>query len=254
MAVEVGKTWRYPMERQHIVSNPTIFSRDIDIQRRMFIEAAISTGAVVDFYRCNSDNSDFYNDSNCTWEEPVKLPVIFDDAPKVKTLKALGWFTEDDERPMLLFLPMYKDWVTKTLLDVRENSLVRIHYFGQDKPAEFRITEKKMDSIYGVHWACKISPERLDEFSLVEENGRHFIKRKQRDFECSHDTKEDDDNRRYVHDGVNDNIIDASYTDYDYFDLITNGKSENTVDKFDYIEDKDHIDGRNDNEEDFYGD
>ena len=254
MAVEVGKIWRYPMERQHVVSNPTIFSRDIDIQRRMFIEAAISTGVIVDFFRCISDVSDFYNDSNCKWEEPVKLPVIFDDHPKVKTLKALGWFTEDDERPMLLYLPMYKDWITKELLDVRENSLVRIHYFGQNIPAEFRITEKKMDSVYGVHWACKLSPERLDEFSIIQEDGRHFLKRKLRDFDCSHDIDEDSDNRKYVHDGVNDGIIDAVPSDYDYWDLVTNGKSENTVDKYDYKEDKDIIDGRDDNEEDFYGD
>lgn len=254
MADEVGKLWRYPVERQHVVSNPTIFSRDIDIQRRMFLEAAISTGVIVDFYRCISDISDFYNDPNCRWEEPVKLPVIFDDHPKVKTLKALGWFTEDEDRPMLLYLPMYKDWTTKDLLDVRENSLIRIHYFGQNIPAEFRITEKKMDSVYGVHWACKISPERLNEFYLIEENGRHFIKRKLREYDCAHDAVEDDDNRRYVHDSVNNGIIDAVPTDYDYWDLVTTGKSENTVDKYDYVDDIDYIDGRDDNEEDFYGD
>ena len=253
MREELGKTWRYPMERQHVVSNPTIFSRDIDIQRRMFIEAAISMGVIVDFYRCCSDKSDFYNDANCKWEEPVKLPVIFDEHPRVKILKALGWYTEDDERPTLLYLPMYKDWILKEILDVRENSLVRIHYFGQNIPSEFRITEKKMDSVYGVHWVCKLAPERMDEFSIIEEKGRHFLKRVKRDMDCSHDMDENADNRKFVHDGVNDNITEANSSDYDYYDLITNGKSENTVDKFDYYEDKDYIDGRDDNE-DFYGD
>lgn len=192
----------------------------------MFIEAATSTGIIVDFYRCVTDRNDFNNDPNCIWEDAIHLPVILDDAPKVKVLKDLGWFSEDDERPTLVYLPMYKDWTTKELLDVSENSLLRIHYFAQPVPAEFRIMDKKMDSIYGVHWVCKLAPERLDHFYVVNEKGRHFLKLKKRYFDEANNTTMTEEDRRVEHGEFMDTQMLDNTSD-DYFDLIMNGDSEN---------------------------
>ena len=226
MAEENGKVWRYPIERQHDVSNPIIFSSDIDLQRRMFYEAAVSTGVMVDFYRCMSDVRDFNNDPNCMWEDCISLPVIFDDAPKVKVLKELGWFSEDDERPMLVYLPMYKNWSTKELLDVRENSLMRVHFFDQPIPAEFRVMDKKMDSIYGVHWVCKLAPERLDQFYLVNDSGRHFLKKQKRYFDEADNTVMTEEDRRVEHSEFMDTHILDDTRD-DYYDMIMGSDSEN---------------------------
>lgn len=177
MAEEYGKEWRYSLERQHSVHNPVIINEDIELQRRMFWESALHTGITVDFYNCKFEQQDFNQDLNLMWEDAIRLPVIFDDAPKVKVLKNLGWYTEDDERPELVYLPMYKDWMTKELLDVKENSIIRLYYFGGINTADFRVTDKKMDSVYGVYWVCKLAPERMNDFTMIELNGEHFLKR-----------------------------------------------------------------------------
>lgn len=230
MTQEYGKIWRYPVERQHVVNNPVIFNHDIDIQRRMFWEAAESTGIIVEFYNCMYDNSDFNNDPNCLWEDKIILPVIFDDHPKVKVIKELGWFTEDDERPMLVYIPMYRDWTTKELLHLREQSLIRVFYYGNEIPSEFRITDKKMDSLYGVHWVCKLAPERFNRFCFIQENGRHFLKLKERhDESTGEEGGYKDGYQNYDHDSYINNIAREHPFD-DYFDDIMNGDSENTVD------------------------
>lgn len=177
MAEEYGKEWRYSLERQHSVHNPVIINEDIELQRRMFWESALHTGITVDFYNCKFEQQDFNQDLNLMWDDAIRLPVIFDDAPKVKVLKNLGWYTDDDERPELVYLPMYKDWMTKELLDVKENSIIRLYYFGGISTADFRVTDKKMDSVYGVYWVCKLAPERMNDFTMIELNGEHFLKR-----------------------------------------------------------------------------
>ena len=177
MAEEYGKEWRYSLERQHSVHNPVIINEDIELQRRMFWESALHIGITVDFYNCKFEQQDFNQDLNLMWDDAIRLPVIFDDAPKVKVLKNLGWYIEDDERPELVYLPMYKDWMTKELLDVKENSIIRLYYFGGISTADFRVTDKKMDSVYGVYWVCKLAPERMNDFTMIELNGEHFLKR-----------------------------------------------------------------------------
>ena len=229
MKEEYGKVWRYPVERQHVVNNPVIFNRDIDLQRRMFWEAAQSTGILVEFYNCMYDDSDFNNDPNTLWEDKIILPVIFDDHPKVKVMKEYGWYTEDDERPMLVYIPMYRDWTTKELLNLRENSLIRIFYYGNETPSEFRITDKRMDSLYGVHWICKLAPERFNRFCFVQEGGRHFLKLKTRDEVLQEGAGEFISNQIYDNDSYVANIARNDSSD-DYFDMIMNDDSENTVD------------------------
>ena len=235
---EFGKVWRYPLERQHLVNNPIIHGgTDHDIQRRMFQEAAISTGIIAEYYACTFDTSDFYNDPNLEWALGATLPCIFDQQPTVKILKQFGWFTEDEERPTLLYLPMYKDWTVKELLDPRENSIVRIHYFGQNIPAAFRIVEKRLDSVYGIYWVCKLAPERVNDFYLIQDHGNHFLKRKQRISDVNDASSHvpvtgdnDEEDRTYEHDDYSSNILTANNTVDDYWDQIMSGNTENSTD------------------------
>ena len=225
MAEEYGKEWRYSLERQHSVHNPVIINEAIELQRRMFWESALHTGITVDFYNCKFEQQDFNQDLNLMWDDAIRLPVIFDDAPKVKVLKNLGWYTEDDERPELVYLPMYKDWMTKELLDVKENSIIRLYYFGGISTADFRVTDKKMDSVYGVYWACKLAPERMNDFTMIELNGEHFLKRsevrsrhteymdKQVSDGYSPDYDESSDFRNYEHSSYVNQIVDNDEDD-----------------------------------------
>ena len=52
-----------------------------------------------------------------------------------------------------------------------------LYYFGGINTADFRVTDKKMDSVYGVYWVCKLAPERMNDFTMIELNGEHFLKR-----------------------------------------------------------------------------
>lgn len=240
-----GLAWRYPLQRQHEVNNPIIVNEDIDLQRRMFWEAAISTGIVVDFYRCKVDVSDFYQDPHLEYDEPIRVPIIFDDHPKVKILKMYGWFTEDEDHPTMAYLPMYSDWNTKELLDVRENSLMRISYYGQPRQADFRIMDKKMDSLYGVYWVCKLAPEMSNEFTLVNNHGEHFLQKepegRPRGSKYVQEHGSDVDNRKYEDDSFVDNytVLDSNE---DYFSkLVSKVNTENNVITNDPKENKDIV-------------
>ena len=173
-----SRDWRYPIEPQHIVEGPRSFNSDISLVRRMTWEAMSQVGITITFYRCSYDVSDFYQDPACSWDSGIPLNAIFEDNPKVKLLKDLGWYNEDEEiRAPIIYLPMYSNWVTKEILDVKANSLVEIHYFGQATPAKFRITERKMDSVYGCYYVCKLAPERMDNFELVLKEGLYYLKK-----------------------------------------------------------------------------
>lgn len=264
MADEYGKDWRYQLERQHSVNNPIIVNEDIELQRRMFWESALHTGITVDFYNCVYEKQDFNQDLNLMWDDAIRLPVIFDDAPKVKVLKNLGWYTEDDERPELVYLPMYKDWMTKELLDVKENSIIRLYYFGGITTADFRVTDKKLDSVYGVYWVCKLAPERMNDFIMIELNGEHFLKRsevrprhteymsKQLEDGYSSDYENTSDYRTYEHDSYINQIVDnddsngsadsLNYSDTEINNVGYEESEDNMSTTFESVDGKKYID------------
>ena len=108
MATNIDTNWRYNLEPQHLTNNPKIFGTDIELLRRMAFESMFSTGISVDFYQCTSDKSDFYNDPDCTWDNAVKIGANFEDNPRIKLLKDLGWYNEDEEiRPQILYLLIF---------------------------------------------------------------------------------------------------------------------------------------------------
>jgi hypothetical protein len=90
-------------------------------------------------------------------------------------LKDLGWYNEDDEiRPLLIYLPIYKNQ-EKDILNVRENCILEIIYFGVNKTGKFRITAKRLDSLYGNYWVCKCVPERIESFIDNYSDGFHYL-------------------------------------------------------------------------------
>lgn len=220
MAIEQDKEWRYPLESQHLSGNPIIFGKDVDLVRRMAFEGFFSVGITVEYYRCWYDKKDFYQDPDCKWDDKILMHAVFDDNPRVKVLKDLGWYNEDDEiKSPIIYLPLYKDWYTKEVFDIKDNSLIKVNYFGQASPSEFRITEKKMDSVYGVYWICKLAPERLEDFFITTNDGTHYLKRKTKDDRftetCEHDVNNTgEDERVYQHGDYEKNVTD------DYSSLI----------------------------------
>lgn len=190
------KDWNYKIERQHIVPHPNIYSLDHDLNRRMANEACAHSGYKVQYFEA-IEESDFYQDKVVTWKDAVVMDCIFDENPKVKILKELGWYNHDSEiQGQIIYLPMYKglNGLSKDIFSVKDQSLIRVSYFGQNYPVDFRITEKRMDSTYGIFWICKLAPESLDNFEYITSHGSHFLKRRDdAPEECVHDTTEDKD-------------------------------------------------------------
>jgi hypothetical protein len=90
-------------------------------------------------------------------------------------LKDLGWYNEDDEiRPLIIYLPIYRNQ-ERDLLNVRENCIVEILYFGVNKTGKFRVTAKRLDSLYGNYWVCKCVPERTISFIDNYDDGFHYL-------------------------------------------------------------------------------
>jgi hypothetical protein len=154
-----------------------IITKDYDLVRGQFSEAAEHVGIPVIFYECSSDSSDLYNDPINKYKNPVRLHVILDEQPKTKILKELGWFTEDtDIKPILMYLPIYKN-THGGLLKIDSNCLVEIEYVGiGNKKSKFRVTDKKLDSVYGNYWVCKVVPERLEQFEVDDTDGYEYLK------------------------------------------------------------------------------
>lgn len=182
----LDRDWSYSIESQHTVANTRVIGRDIDLMRRIVWEAMMGVGITVRYFKCRSSQSDFYQDPDCQWDDAINVDAIFEDNPKIKLLKELGWYHEDDERLQLIYLPIYRNWVEKEVFDVKENSLIQVHYFGQTEPAEFRITERKLDSVYGCYYICKLAPERLNNFVMIQQDGSSYLKRRDRPDDCSH--------------------------------------------------------------------
>lgn len=196
--------WRWWDQRgdQNFIRDKNKFRDDIDLQRRIFIDACRNNGYKVEYFEAEKEERDIYYDPVVSrWKQSIILPCIFDDSKNIKILKNLGWFAADQEiQPSILYLPMYKQWETKEILDLQDQSLFRISYFGQNYPADFRLSEKKMDSVYGVYWICKLAPEHLDNFYYVTDHGSHYLKRKKDDStKCDHKKIEgnQDDKRIY---------------------------------------------------------
>jgi hypothetical protein len=154
---------------------PRIVGRDSDIVRRMFLEATQTVGCTAVFHELKSATSDLYNDPDTLYYPPVVLDILLDENPKVKMLKDLGWYNEDEEiRPLLIYLPIYKNQ-DKDLLNVRENCLIEVVYMGVNTRSTFRISSKRLDSIYGNYWVCKCVPERRISFIYDPSDGHEFL-------------------------------------------------------------------------------
>lgn len=213
--------YNYKIGDQNIIKAPNLWNLDLEVPRRQMLESARMAGTRCAYFQVDEIYRDLYQDPIVRWKDSILIDCIFDDSPKVRTLKDVGWFSDDEEeRPPLLYLPMYKNWVSKEIFPVIEESLVRVFYFGQPYPTDFRITNKKMDSLYGVYWLCKLAPEHLDNFYYITEHGSHYLKRRDREdqYKCDHSEGEEPskiDDRVYQNEDFNKYTYQTDYKSLD---------------------------------------
>ena len=132
-----------------------LFKRDAEIYRRFFKEQAKLLGIHVQYrYPVNMDYSLHGTDSPLGYSEPIELNIIFDQSPKLKTLKKLGWISEaSNDKPYLCQVP----YDTPNL---QEGSLIE---FDVPEPLTgakvFRITDITIDQILPDSYYCKLVPK-----------------------------------------------------------------------------------------------
>jgi hypothetical protein len=183
--------WNYKLEDQNVVRQKNLFRVDVSLQRRIFWDACTHSGYKVEYFEPIEEHRDLYQDPTVeSWKASVIVPCILDEHPKVKVLKEFGWFSEGDSelQAQLIYVPMYSNWETKEIFHVKDQSIFRMTYFGQNYPSDFRLTDKRMDSVYGNYWILKVSPEHMDNFYYVTDHGSHYLKRKKDDetVKCEH--------------------------------------------------------------------
>lgn len=102
---------------------------EIKYQRKQFQETLDVQGILVRYdpisrNDAKEDAYDFYNDvieSEDTYGDPIKVRILFEVVPQVRTLNSLGWYIEDGQLPYLAYIPTeYLDTETKEHLLVPE--------------------------------------------------------------------------------------------------------------------------------------
>jgi len=89
-----------------VVSMPgLLLQNDLEIQRYYFNEALEYYGIDADYYQVKEPTTEFTSAGELSsyFYDPVPMRVIFDQVPKVNTLKKLGWVTElnQDSQPII---------------------------------------------------------------------------------------------------------------------------------------------------------
>lgn len=94
-----------------------------------------------------------HTDLNANYKDPIRMDIIFEEYPKQKTLKMLGWFSEDSEdKPIIAHLPYDTPGLQKGCL-----LLIPAAINGEYKP--FRITEISNGMIFPDCFYVKLAPE-----------------------------------------------------------------------------------------------
>jgi hypothetical protein len=96
---------------------------------------------------------DTHIELNANYKDPIPLDIIFEEYPNQKTLKKLGWFSEDSEnKPLLAQLPYDTPGLQSGCL-----LLIPAAINGEYKP--FRITEVSNGMVFPDCFYVKLAPE-----------------------------------------------------------------------------------------------
>ena len=136
---------------------------DIKIHRAYFEECVYLIGIQV-LYRAVKKDKHWttYAEIESNYERPVLVGCIFDDHPKQKTMKKLGWNSERQEDASLISLPYD--------LDVQVGSLVIVPSGIDNAQGRlFRVVDMSTTMVYPASITCRIVPEFEDTCAPAQE-------------------------------------------------------------------------------------
>lgn len=139
-----------------------LIKKDAEIYRKFFKEQAKLLGIEV-FYRYPVDMefSLHSQEDPRGYSEEIKLNVIFDQSPRLSTLRKLGWVSEDpSDKPYIVQVP----YDTPNL---QKGSLIILPAPLPLSPSkEFKITDITVDQVLPDSWYCKLAP-RFEKYEAL---------------------------------------------------------------------------------------
>lgn len=144
----------------------TLFNRDAELYRRFFKEQAKLLGIHVQYqYPIDMEFTTHGQENPRGYSEPVEMDIIFDQTPKLKTLRKFGWVSEDpSDKPYLVQLPYDAPNLQKGCLIVLPSPL------PLEPSKVFKVTEISVDQVLPDSWYCKVAPKFEKMNSLKSED------------------------------------------------------------------------------------
>ena len=111
---------------------------DATLWRQFFKEMAYLRGIPCQYRYVTSQEVTNYGEFLYTLSEPIDMDIIFDDNPKVSTLRKIGWVSENsDDKPYIAQLPF-------DAKDLKVGCTISIKDFDLDSTRDFKITTMRM--------------------------------------------------------------------------------------------------------------
>lgn len=132
-----------------------LFKPDATIYRKFFKEQAKLLGIHVQYrYPIDPDYDLHGLDNPKGYSDFIEMDIIFDQSPKLTTLKKLGWVSEDpQDKPYLVQLPYDAPNLQKGCLIILPSPLPLC-------PAKvFKVTDITVDQVLPDSWYCKLVPK-----------------------------------------------------------------------------------------------
>lgn len=144
----------------------TLFQHDATIYRRFFKEQAKLLGIPALYqYPIEMDHTAHAQEDPKGYSDPIPLDIIFDQSPKLKTWKKLGWVPESPEDNSYLIQVPYDT------PNLQKGSLITLPSPLPLIPSRvFKITEITVDQVLPDSWYCKVAPKFEKMNALTEED------------------------------------------------------------------------------------
>lgn len=153
-----------------------LFRNDATIFRKFFKEQARLLGIHVQYqYPVEMEFEHTGQENPLGYSELIEMDIIFDQSPKLTTLKKLGWVSEDpQDKPYVVQLPFDAP-------NLQKGCLLHLPAALPDMESRiFKITEIQSDQVFPDSWYCKVAPKFDEKDALkpkdYEEKPFSFLK------------------------------------------------------------------------------
>ncbi len=160
---------------------------DSTLFRQFFKEMAKLRGLPIEYIYPVDEETSIHGQIFPEFSSIVDLDIIFENNPKVKTLKNYGWVSEDSsDKPYIAYFPFDTPYI-------QTKARMRLKPIGSDKPGKwFEITDIQHAIEFPDAYICRLAPvfetekEKLD----YSETNNNYIEGDNQPDESTHHNKE----------------------------------------------------------------